>query len=161
MSKYQLSIQLNTNLFIQHLPHTFVKLSGFMATAVPMIKDMYPNSKLLFNTRGYRKSFASNVSVFDGLSTMARWLGTVNEVLKLIYVKTPQIMISHLFQFIYYHSAIPFNNHVWSEWHKELSSELGRLGAESSFNTLSYCGQVPKYGFVFLRCHTHPLTLVT
>ncbi len=44
---------------MQEVDHIFIKTTAPMSPAFPMIREMYPNAKYIFNTRHYKNTLSS------------------------------------------------------------------------------------------------------
>ena len=82
------------------IEHIFIKTTMYMSPAFPMLKDMFPKAKFIFNTRGFQKTIESMMQVVKFQPLIALHTGT-------------------LFRFWWRHVQIPYDDPFFYDLHKE------------------------------------------
>ena len=64
----------------KHIKHVFIKATTFMAPAFPLLKEMFPSAKFIFNTRNFQPSFESYMQSVMAQPAVANLTGELSKV---------------------------------------------------------------------------------
>ena len=93
----------------REIEHVVVKMSNMTAPAFPILKEMFPESNLIFNTRHFKPSFKSYLKVRNALPRIAHLVGATN-------------------RFWINHASFPYDDPVWWDWYKEMKVGVRKKG---------------------------------
>ena len=64
----------------KHIKHVFIKTNLFMAPAFPLLKEMFPGAKFIFNTRNFPPTIESQMQVINAQPTIVNLTGELSKV---------------------------------------------------------------------------------
>ena len=59
----------------QDVNHIFIKTTMLMSPAFPMLKELFPKAKYIFNTRRFKQSLESSMQLFKGTPPLFNYTG--------------------------------------------------------------------------------------
>lgn len=64
----------------KHITHVFIKATAFMAPEFPLLKEMFPSAKFIFNTRNFQPSFESYMQTVLAQPAFVTLTGELSQV---------------------------------------------------------------------------------